>query len=287
MKSRVVLAAVVLFPFALLVALGIEAQAAATGGIEFMARVMPSGGRSEAVRGLPFYLLRKSFADIRLEAEQADPAPDMEHFIDTLELTPEMKAWMKKHHTVDLQGVKFTSHLTGDDVVGVREFLDAYTTLNGGSHSAALPQPKFKEADKIAKPEKYEREHTQYIAAMTKFVNANPDTLAGLDAELADKNPGQHWAQIEQEQHQRVEHHALQMAQSIYLAAETESGLDSRGTFAGLAPGTYWLTTLDTPALAGDVRLRWDVAVTVRAGETARVELSNVNAIEPPAPPAL
>lgn len=260
------------------------AQTPSTGAIEFAARVTPSGGRPEPVRGLQFYLLRKSLADIRTEAEKAYPPPDMEQFIDTLDVSPELKTWMKKHNTVNLQGTDFTSHLTGDEIVGVPEFLDAYKTLNGGNHTGSYPEPKYKAGDKTKNPEKYQRERDQYIAAMIRFVQANPDSLQGLDAELADKNPGRQWTQLLIEQKQRAEHHAIQLAQSTYLSAETESGMDSRGSFMGLAPGIYWLTTLDTPALAGDVRLRWDLPVTVRPGETTRVELSNVNAVDDSAP---
>jgi hypothetical protein len=288
MRKRLLLAVVLLCScFALCIGQSVSAQAPATGGVEFMARVMPSGGRFEPVRGLTFYLLRKSFDDIRMEAEKADPPPDMDRFIDSCESSPELKAWMKKHHTVNLQGKDFTSHLTGDDIVGVKEFLDAYASLNGGTHSGGFPEPKYKESDKTKNPEKYDRERAQYIAAMQKFVTANPDSLDGLDVLLADKNPGRRWTRIEGEQRERAEHRALQLAQSAYLAGEIESGFDGRGTFNGLAPGTYWLTTLDTPAIAGDARLRWDLPVTVRAGDRTLAELSNANATEPPAPPAL
>jgi hypothetical protein len=263
-----------------------SAQASGSGSIEFVARVTPSGGHSEPVRGLEFYLLSKSLADIRAETEKADPAPDMEHFIDTLELSPELKAWMKKHHSVDLQGTDFTSHLTGDDVVSTPEFFDAYKTLNGGKQSGGYPQPKYKESDKTKNPEKYQLEVKQYLDTMRRFVQKNPDSLSGIDVELADKNPGRQWAHLVADQKLRIEHRALQLAQSVYLAAQTEPGADSHGSFQGLAPGNYWLTTLDTPALAGDVRLRWDLPVTVRPGEPTRVELSNVNAVEAKLEPA-
>ena len=289
MRKRLLLAAVLLCScLSLWIARSVAAQTPpATGAVEFVARVMPTGGHSEPVRALQFYLLRKSLEDIRIEAEKSDPPPDMDRFIDSLEGSPELKDWMKKHHRVNLQGKDFTSHLTGEEIVGVKEFLDAYTALNGGTHSGGFPEPKYKESEKTKNPEKYDREHAQYITAMQKFVKANPDSLDGLDVELTDKNPGRRWSQLEGEQSERAERRALQLAQSVYLAGETESGPDSRGSFAELAPGTYWLTTLDTPALAGDVRLRWDLPITVRAGETTRVELSNVNAIEPAAPPAL
>jgi hypothetical protein len=78
----------------------------------------------------------------------------------------------------------------------------------------------------------------------------------------------------------------IDLAEREYMAAKANSDLNGRGIFAGLAPGRYWITTLNTPALAGDARLRWNVAVSVRPGETARIELSNLNALESPTQPA-
>ena len=281
MRKRVPFAALVLCLGLAAITQNAHAQTSGSGAIDFTARVMPSGGRPEPVRGLEFYLISKSLDDIRAEAEKSDPAPDMDHFIDTVEATPELKDWMKKHHTVNLQGKDFTSHLTGDDIVNIPEFFDAYKTLNGGRTGGGYPQPKYKESDKTKNPEKYKQQLDQYVDTMRRFVEKNPDSLAGLDVELAEKNPGRKWAQLITDQKRRTEHRALQMAQSTYLVAHTEPAADSRGSFQGLAPGNYWLTTLDTPALAGDVRLQWDVPVTVRPGETTRIELSNVNAIEP------
>jgi hypothetical protein len=47
----------------------------------------------------------------------------------------------------------------------------------------------------------------------------------------------------------------------------------------GLAPGSYWLSTLDVPATVGDARPRWDIPVVLRAGETKYMTLSNSNSI--------
>ena len=49
------------------------------------------------MRGFPFYLLNKSFVDIRKEAMAAYPKPDMDAFIDKQDFSPELKAWMKKN----------------------------------------------------------------------------------------------------------------------------------------------------------------------------------------------
>ena len=72
----------------------------------------PQDGQLEPVRQLPFYLLRKSLAEIRAEAERAEPSTDMDGFIDGLKVSPELKVWMKAHHRIDLAGTDFTKQLT-------------------------------------------------------------------------------------------------------------------------------------------------------------------------------
>ena len=78
-----------------------------------------------------------------------------------------------------------------------------------------------------------------------------------------------------------LESRAFRLARERYLVARTDTDLDGHGTFAGLAPGNYWIGMFGAEAISGDVRLRWDFPVTVRPGETASVELSNLNAVRP------
>jgi hypothetical protein len=193
-----------------------------------------------------------------------------------------LKAWMKKHHRVDLAGPDFTKQLTGADITTVPEFLDAYTMQNSVALGGRMPTPEYKESERRKNPAKYQRERKAYLSALRQFVNANPETLQGLDAALSDKNPNERWAQLRLERRRDIDRATLELAQTRYLAAKTDSDLNGRGVVTGLPPGTYWITTLDEPALAGDARLRWDVPVTVRPGATTRIELSNLNAIEPP-----
>jgi hypothetical protein len=73
---------------------------------------------------------------------------------------------------------------------------------------------------------------------------------------------------------------APEFAQTKYLAAKADTDLDGRASVSGLAPGEYWLSTLNLDANAGDTRLGWDAPVAIRAGQTTRVDLTNLNAIE-------
>jgi hypothetical protein len=263
----------------------LAAQSSASATLEFQARIQPTGGRLEPVRGLAFYLLRKSVADIHSEAERAEPAMDIDSFVDSLSLSLGLKAWMKKHHTVSLSGTEFTKQLTADDILGVPEFYDAYMQQNGGSLNAGVPVPKYKESERQSNPEKYKREHDQFQQQMHRYLTAHPESTLGIDSELGESNPAQRWAQRQTEQQRKIDRRAQVLAQTTYLAAQLDSDSDGHGIVRGLPPGPYWLTTLETPAIAGDVRLRWDVPVQLAAGQTVRIDLNNFNAIEPASGP--
>jgi hypothetical protein len=265
----------------LVAAMPLPLPAQSAGAVEFTAQVAPTGGRPEPVRQLTFYALRKSLEAIRQEAAQADPAPDLEKFVDGLRVSSDLKAWMKKHHSVQLSGTDFVTSLTADEIVDVPEFFDAYVARNSSLEMLGFPKPKFKEKDRTANPDKYKREKEEYKAALRKFITAMPESVRGLDADLGDLNPYPKWAQLQAEQHHRLEYRTLELAQKRYLAAQTDTNLNGHGVFQGLAPGDYWISSLGTPATAGDVRLLWDVHVTVQPGETTRLSLTNLNAAGP------
>jgi hypothetical protein len=250
------------------------------GTIEFTAQVTPSGGRPEPVRQMMFYALRKNLADIRLEALRTDPAPDLDSFVDGLSCSPELKTWMKTNRTVQLAGPEFTRNLKPGDIVEVPEFFDAYMSRNAAFEGVGFPKPKFREKDRAASPEKYKQQKEEFKAALRKFITAMPDTVQGIDADLIAINPYEKWGRMLNEHTGVAEKLTLELAQTRYLAGQAETNLEGRGSFVGLAPGDYWIGMLGVPAAAGDVRLHWDLLVTVRPGETTRVDLTNFNATE-------
>jgi hypothetical protein len=258
-----------------------QGQAAQTGTVELIAQVTPTAGRPEPVRQITFYLLRKSFADIQKEAEESEPKPDLDLFIEGLEVSKELKAWMKKKHMVELAGSGFTGRLTVDDIFEVPEFYDAYLKRNSGGAAIGFPKPKYRSQDARENPEKYKREVEEYRKQLRRYIEANPQSIEEIDAQLEAINPGPRWAQQQSDQRRRGRRRTLQLAQTRHLVAKTDTDLEGRGTLTGIPPGEYWLSTLETEAVAGDARLRWDVPVTVRASQTTRIELSNLNAIEP------
>jgi hypothetical protein len=255
--------------------------AQSTGSIEFTAQVAATDGRPEPVRQLTFYLLRKSLDDIRQEALQLEPPPDLDKFIDGLTVSPKLKAWMKKNHTVQLSGTDFTKSVTADDVVDIPEFYDAYMLRNSGYEGTGFPKPKFKLKDEASKPEKFNEAKAEYKEAVRKFVRDTPESVPGIEGDLIKFDSSIKWEQMMAEQRSRLDKRALELAQTRYLAAQTDTNLDGRGFFAGLAPGRYWIGMLGMQAVSGDVRLRWDFPVTVRPREPTRVELSNLNAVKP------
>jgi len=255
--------------------------AAQEGSVEFVARATPSGGLEEPVRGFPFYLLSKSFEGINQEASAAFPEPDMDAFIDKLDVSPELRAWMKKHRWISLSGEDFIHKLHVSDVMDVPEFYRAYMERNVGDQSTTFPKPKFKPADKIKDPAKYEKLSAEYNEAVRTYIEQNPQTIDGIDLNLVDTDPGAKWNDLAARRFPEIHRRALNLAQSKYLVARTETNLQGQGFLRGVPAGTYWLSTLDVAAEVGDARSRWDVPVTVNPRQTAYVTLSNVNA-QPP-----
>ena len=280
MKTKSCIRATALFLGSLMVALPAHLAAQSTGRIEFTALVAPTGGRPEPVRQLTFYLLRKSLEDIRTEALQTAPAPDLDKFVDGLSVSPELKAWMTKHHSVRLSGEEFTKSLTPEDIVEVPEYFKAYMTHNMAFRGLGFPEPKFKAKDLNSDPEKYKAQKEEYKAGVLKFIAAAPDTVKGMDLDLIDLNQYTKWESLEGKQRQLLDARSFRLAQERYLIARADTDLEGRGSFAGIAPGSYWIGMIGAEAISGDVRLHWDFPVTVRQGETVRIELSNLNAVK-------
>ncbi len=253
--------------------------APASGMIEFVARATPTAGRAEPVRQITFYLLKKSFGDIRKEAEAAELRPDLDKFIAGLKVSTELKDWMIQKKTVNLGSPDIVPVLNAEDILKVKEFLDAYLTANAGMR-AGLPRPKYREADRTKNPEKYTKQKEIYHAALRKFIEANPLTIEGTETALEPMSPQRAWAQLNAEHDRRLVYRLPELAQTRYLVAKTDTDLEGRALLSEVPAGTYWLSTLGQAVAAGDVRLRWDVEVTVKPGQTTRLELSNLNAAD-------
>jgi hypothetical protein len=253
-------------------------SAAQTGALEFVVRAAPTAGRAEPVRKLSVFLLTKSFAEIQAEAEQAEPQPDFDAFVDSLKVSPELKAWMRRKQTAQLSGSEFTASLTADDILGVPEFFEAYLARNAGDVTIGFPRAKYDERDRERNPEKYEREKQDYLDRIRKTITTAPHTRDGMDIYLTHLDAEQRWRRELAGRRRRVHNRALELAQTRYLTARAETDLEGRAGFVRVPPGRYWLSTLENEAIVGDVRLRWDVPVEVRADTTLRLELSNLNA---------
>lgn len=257
---------------------------AQTASVEFVAHATPSAGLEEPVRGFQFFLLSKSFAEIGKEAAATYPKPDLDGFIAKQDGSPELKAWMKKNAWVTLSGEEFTHKLHADDILGVPEFKKAYMDRNLGDQSQEFPKIKAKPSDATKNPEKFEKLSKEYIDAIHHYIEAHPESIDGIDLGLTKIDPSPKWNAIQSSRSTAVHQRTLDLAQNNYLVARAETNLDGQGFMHGLAPGTYWLSTLDVPAMVGDARPIWDVPIALRAGETKYVALSGSNAVRPPTP---
>ncbi|MBI3484158.1 MAG: hypothetical protein HY012_03265 [Acidobacteria bacterium] len=254
-------------------------QAMTPGTVEFTATATPSGGRAEPVMRLSVSLLRKRFADIQKEAELSEAKPDLDKFIDALKVSKELKAWMKRTRSVELSGIEFPKRVTTKDIFDVPEFFEAYMARNAGDATLGFPVSKARDKDRSENPARYEKAQKDYREALRKFIEEKPYSRDGMEVELDSINPGPRWAAQEDERKRRVHDRAMELAETSYMVAKTETDLAGRGAFANVMPGDYWLSTVEGEATVGDARLRWDVAVPVRAGRVTRLTLSNVNAV--------
>jgi hypothetical protein len=251
-----------------------------TGALELTARITPTAARPEPVRQFTFYILTKSYADIVKEVEEKDPAPARDAFIDSLKVSPELRDWLKGHDTLDLGSPDLDKLLSPEDLIHVPEFLHAYERSNKGGASMGFPKPKYKEADRTKHPEKYEKQRQDYLTALQKYDRAHPESASTIELELEDVNPQRKWQALQSERRKRVLRAAPEIAQVKFLAAKADTDLEGRASVSGLAPGDYWISSLNLEASAGDMRVHWDVPVKIVAGQTVRLELSNLNTTE-------
>src|ERR1700746_2722726 len=252
----------------------------AAGSLEFVARITPTAARPEPVRQFTFYILTKSYAAIVREGEERGQPPAAGALSDGLTVSPELRAWLRGHDTLDLTAPEIDKLLTPDDLIKVPEFLEAYQRSNRGGVTRGLPRPKYREADRTEHPEKYEKLRQEYLNALMKFIRTHPETVSGVELELDAVNPQKKWAALLNERRRKVQRTAPDLAQIKFLAAKADTDLEGHGSVSGLAPGDYWISSLNLEAEAGDIRVHWDVPVTVEAGQTTRVELSNLNSTE-------
>ena len=259
---------------------GLCSAQTATGLLEFTARVTPTAARPEPVRQFTFYILTKSYTQIVKEADEKDPVPPRNDFIDALAVSPELRTWLKAHDTMDLSAPDVDKVISPDDIITVPEFLLAYQRSNRGGVTKGLPKPKFHEDDRTAHPEQYEKLRQDYLNALRKFIRAYPESVSGVELELDGVNPQRKWQALQAAHRKRVERAAPDLAQVQFLAAKADTDLEGRASVSGLAPGNYWISSLNLAADAGDMHVRWDLPVKIDAGQTTRVELSNLNSSE-------
>lgn len=250
------------------------------GSLEFVAQIRPASGISEPARGIPFVLLTKSYRDIQQEADRAEPEPDFKAFVEKLNVSPELKDWMTRNHSVSLSGEDFLRRLKPDDIIKVPEFFQAYTELHAGEKAIGFPDPKYRPKDEQKDPAKYEKLKQEYYDALRKYFTDNRQSADGMDLHLTDIDPSADWLRLQGKRVPEVHTHALDLAQSQYFVGRCETDVNGQAELVGVPAGTYWLSTLDVEAEVGDAHLRWDVPVTIRPGETTRVEVSNVNATQ-------
>jgi hypothetical protein len=101
-----------------------------------------------------------------------------------------------------------------------------------------------------------------------------------VELEMEAINPQRKWALLESNRKNRVQRMAPEAAQVKYLVTKVDTDLEGHAVIRGLAPGNYWISSLNLDANAGDARARWDVPVTIQPGQNIHIELTNLNATD-------
>lgn len=259
-------------------ALGLSLSAQGGAALEISVQAAPTHGRPQKVMRQPFYLLRKSLAEIEELARQQTPPPDFDVFVEDLNVSPELKEWMKRNETVTLQGDDFLASLSVDDVMDIPEFRHAYVTRNLIMVGLGFPKRKAKLTDRERNPQKWEASEKRYWEEVRSYLILHPESKDGMDEHLLDITAAADWRAQRNRREQLVRQKVMQLIHSRYLVAKTETNLDGFARFADLPPGRYWLTNLWNQVRAGDVRLRWELPVVIRPGQTLYLELNNANA---------
>ncbi|MGB2634200.1 MAG: carboxypeptidase-like regulatory domain-containing protein [Candidatus Acidiferrum sp.] len=249
-----------------------------TGALDLTAQVAPTGAQDEPVRQFNLYILTRSYADVIQEVSGQNILPTREEFIDKLTVSPELKAWLKAHKTLDLTTTDLDKSLTTDDIMKIPEFFAAYERSNSGGVTKGFPLPKYRESDKTANPEKYAKQKEEFLSDTKKFIETHPASVQGIELELTSVNPKVAWDNLHVRHAASLAQAAPDAAQVKYLAAKVQTDLDGHAFISGLPPGNYWVSSLGVEAISGDRRLKWDVPITIQASKTLRLSLSNLNA---------
>lgn len=253
-------------------------SAAAPATLEFTVQATPSGGRPEKVMRHPFYLLRASVEEIEEAARAQSTPPELNAFIDELKVSPELREWMKRSQIVALTGDEFLSHVTADDILEVPEFRHAYVTRNLIMVGLGFPKRKAKLTDQEKNPAKWEESEKRYWEEVRAYAILHPETKQGMDEQLIEITSGKDWNLRLERHEQEFRQRFLQLVHREYLVAQAETDYEGRARFTGVPAGRYWLTNLFQTVRAGDVHLRWELPVELRAGQAHYLELSNANA---------
>ena len=238
----------------------------------------PASGRPEKVRRHAFYLLRDNLAAIEEAARRETPPPSLAEFADSLELSDELKAWVKRTQITDFRGDAFRRALTSDDVMEIEEFRVAYIETNLPMMGLGFPRPKLKLSDRTKNPEKWDKKEKEYYDKVRAYLEIHPESIKDLDEHTLEFNPGSDWRGRVQQNERRVRQAVMRLIQGRYLVARDETDLNGTAQFS-VPPGRYYLTNLWNEARAGDVSLRWELPIDLPAAKTYYLTLNNANSL--------
>ena len=110
----------------------------------------------------------------------------------------------------------------------VPEFFKAYLDRNSGDQND-FPEAKVQSRWTKKDPAKYDKLRAEYQEAVHHYIEQNPDSIDGIDLSLRTSIPAAKWNQREAKRGPEIHRIALDLAQSKYLVARTETDLQGEG----------------------------------------------------------
>ena len=249
------------------------------GTVVFRAGVVLGTGDVKPVPRQDFFLLSKSLSAIERETLEKYPLPTFGSYVDTLQISPELKAWMNRYEGSELlEAIKL--HLTYEDTRKVPEFKKALELALLGYQATGKIPPSPSEKDRLRSDAKHIKKVRAFEDAVRHELESDSSLRGQVWAWLAQANPflpSASWngflAEAIEDRRARARHQTPQ-----YVVATTKTNLLGEGRFEQIKPGTYWLSNLHYAPVAL-ARVLWDVRVELKTGEIKELELSNDNAL--------
>jgi len=228
-----------------------------TGSVEFTAQVAPTDGRPSLSANCTFYPLAQQASKTSAGGHANSNGSGLDKFVDGLSVLAQIESVDEKRITPRslLEGI--SQIYSPRTISWTRPILQCLHVSQFGLRGERFSQTEIQSEGRSLQPEKFNDAKRVQGSSPQIHWQEQPDSIPGIDAGLTEINPSRKMGTNRgRPAAAHREAHAGDRSNPLF-GAQTDTNLDGRGIFAGLAPGRYWIDILGMQAISGDVRLRW------------------------------